>query len=108
MLRLVKVEDLLGGRDARLGYRDAVQDYVTAFDVADAEAIRRPRSDFSPQDSSGLRTPEVCCAWRRTARRHRRNAGTAMTARKELDGLIVLPAMRRTSIEAESPARSRP
>jgi hypothetical protein len=54
MLRLVKVEDLLGDRDARLGYRDAVQDYVTAFDVAEAEAIRRPRSDFSPQHSSGL------------------------------------------------------
>jgi hypothetical protein len=54
MLRPVRVDDLLGDRDAQLKYRDAVHDYVTAFEVAEAEAIRRRRSDFSPEGQQRL------------------------------------------------------
>src|SRR6478672_12677122 len=47
LLRPDKAEDLDGDREAQLEYRDAVHDYVTAFDVAEAEAIRLRRSTFS-------------------------------------------------------------
>src|SRR6202008_3273794 len=45
LLRPDRVEDILGDRAAQLEYRDAVHDYVTAFDVAESEAIRRRRGD---------------------------------------------------------------
>ena len=91
---------MLPDRDAQLEYRDAVHEYVAAFEVAEAEAIRRRRSDFSPEGqqrleraqnllrlaSDGAATPQ-----------ERRNAYSR--ARKELDGLIVLPAATRASIE---------
>ena len=43
-LRPVKAEDLLDDRDAAAQYRAAVEDYVTAFNTAEAEAIRRRRT----------------------------------------------------------------
>ena len=46
-LRPVKAEDLLDDRDAAAHYLAAVEDYVTAFNVAEAEANRRRRNDFS-------------------------------------------------------------
>ena len=47
LLRPDNVDDILDDRDAQLEYRDAVHEYVAAFDVAEAEATRRRRSDFS-------------------------------------------------------------
>ncbi len=43
-------------RDADLArqYRDAVEEYVTAFDVAESEAIRRRRNDFSRAEQQRL------------------------------------------------------
>src|SRR6201984_3103878 len=46
-LRPVKAEDLLDDREAAAQYLSAVEEYVTAFNVAEAEAIRRRRNDFS-------------------------------------------------------------
>ena len=54
LLRPDAVDDIIGDRDAQLEYRDAVHDYVSAFDVAEAEAIRRRRSDFSSEDQQRL------------------------------------------------------
>src|SRR4029079_1242128 len=48
-LRPDSVDDILGDRNAQLEYRDAVGEYVAAFDVAESEAIRRRRSDFSAE-----------------------------------------------------------
>jgi hypothetical protein len=100
MLRPVKADDLLGDRDARLEYRDAVHDYVTAFEAAEAEAIRRRRSDFSSEGQQRLARAQSLLrlagdsAATTQERRHAYDR-----ARKELDGLIVLPATTRASIE---------
>ena len=47
LLRPDSVDDILDDRAVQLEYRDAVHEYVAAFDVAEAEATRRRRSDFS-------------------------------------------------------------
>ncbi len=99
-LRPVKAEDLLDDRDAAAQYLAAVQDYATAFKIAEAEAKRRRRNDFSGSDQqriaraqSLLRVASDSAA----APQERQNAYDR--ARKELDGLIVLPATTQASIE---------
>jgi hypothetical protein len=99
-LRPVKAEDLLDDREAAAQYLAAVEDYVTAFNIAEAEAIRRRRNDFSPEDrqriaraQSLLRVASDSAA----AQQERQNAYER--ARKELDGLIVLPSTTQVSIE---------
>jgi hypothetical protein len=100
LLRPVSAEDLVGDRDAQLDYRDAVHDYVTAFDVAEAEAVRRRRSDFSVEAQERLeraqRLLRVASDGAATVD-ERRNAYSK--AQRELDGLIVLPAVTRAGIE---------
>jgi hypothetical protein len=54
LLRPQGAQDLEGDREAQLEYRDAVHDYVTAFDVAEAEAIRLRRSTFSAEDQQRI------------------------------------------------------
>src|SRR6202171_6425490 len=54
LLRPEKVEDLMNDRDAQLEYRDAVHEYVSAFEIAETEAIRRRRSGFSAEDQQRL------------------------------------------------------
>ena len=54
LLRPENANDLDGDREAQLEYRDAVHDYVTAFDVAEAEAIRLRRSGFSDEDQQRI------------------------------------------------------
>src|ERR1700736_3257459 len=54
LIRPDSVEDILGDRAAQLEYRDAVHEYVAAFDVAESEAIRRRRSDFSAEGQERL------------------------------------------------------
>ena len=100
LLRPASAEDLVGDRDAQLDYRDAVHDYVTAFDVAEAEAVRRRRSDFSVEAQERLeraqRLLRVASDGAATVD-ERRNAYSE--AQRELAGLIVLPAVTRAGIE---------
>ena len=100
LLRPDDVEDILGNRDAQLEYRDAVHDYVAAFDLAEAEAIRRRRSDFSAEAQERLQRAQhlLRLATDGGATHEERRAAYAR-AQKELDGLIVLPAVSRASIE---------
>ncbi|GAB7068351.1 hypothetical protein JCM12141A_26400 [Mycolicibacterium hodleri] len=100
LLRPANAEDLVGDRDAQLDYRDAVHDYVTAFDVAEAEAVRRRRSDFSVEAQERLERAQRLLRVASDAAAttdERRNAYSK--ARRELDGLIVLPAATRAGIE---------
>jgi len=99
-LRPVKAEDLLDDREAAAQYMAAVEDYVTAFNIAEAEAIRRRRNDFSRADQqritraqSLLRVASDSAA----ALQERQNAYDL--ARKELDSLVVLPSTTQASIE---------
>jgi hypothetical protein len=101
LLRPGRVEDILGDRDAQLEYRDAVNEYVAAFDVAESEAIRRRRSDFSLDDQERLARAQHLlrlAADDAATPQERQNAYSR--AQKELAGLIVLPVATRAAIES--------
>ena len=99
LLRPDAVDDIIGDRDAQLEYRDAVYDYVSAFDVAEAEAIRRRRSDFSSEDQQRLaRAQNLLRLAGDGAATPQERQNAYARAQKELDGLIVLPATTRASI----------
>jgi hypothetical protein len=100
LLRPETVDDIVGDRDAQLEYRDAVHEYVTAFDVAEAEAIRRRRSDFSAEAQERLERAQhlLRLASDDGATPQERQSAYAR-AQKELVGLMVLPAATRASIE---------
>jgi hypothetical protein len=100
LLRPERPEDLLSDRTAQLEYRDAVHDYVAAFEIAEAEAIRRRRSDFSEDDQQRLARAEHLLQLAEdeaASPQERRNAYAR--ASRELDGLIVLPPPARAGIE---------
>jgi hypothetical protein len=99
-LRPVKAEDLLDDRDAAAQYRAAVEDYVSAFDVAEAEATRRRRGDFSRDDQQRIARAQslLRVAADASAAPHERQKAFDL-ARNELDGLIVLPSTTQASIE---------
>lgn len=100
LLRPAKAEDLLEDGDAAREYLDAVENYVTAFDVAESEAIRRRRNDFTKPEQQRLTRA-------RNALRVAVDAGATLQERerayalasRELDGLIVLPERARAAIE---------
>ncbi len=99
-LRPVKAEDLLDDREAAARYQSAVEDYVTAFNVAEAEATRRRRSDFSAEGRQRIARAQSLlrvAADPAAAPQERQKAFDL--ARKELDGLIVLPSTTQASIE---------
>lgn len=87
-------------RDEALDYRDAVHDYVTAFDVAEAEAIRRRRSDFSAEGQERIeRAQRLLRLASDSAATPDERQNAYARAQKELDGLIVLPAVTRLALE---------
>ena len=100
LLRPSAPDDLVGNRDAQVEYRDAVHEYATAFDVAEAEAIRRRRSDFSADDQERLARAQhlLRVAADPSATPGERNNAYGR-ARRELEGLIALPAATRAAIE---------
>jgi hypothetical protein len=99
-LRPVKAEDLLDDRDAAAQYLAAVEDYVTAFNVAEAEAIRRRRNDFSRHDQQRIaRAQRLLRLASDSAATPQERENAYDLAAKELDGLIVLPSMTQASIE---------
>ena len=100
LLRPERAEDLAGDRAAQLEYRDAVHEYISAFEIAEAEAIGRRRSDFSEDDQQRLARAQNLLHLAQdeaATREERQNA--YLRARKELDGLVVLPASARAAIE---------
>ena len=100
LLRPEKPEDLISDRTAQLEYRDAVHEYLSAFEIAEAEAIRRRRSDFSADDQQRLaRAQHLLRLAQDTAASPQERQSAYARAGRELDGLIVLPAPTRASIE---------
>jgi hypothetical protein len=100
LLRPENPPDLDGDREAQLEYRDAVHDYVSAFDVAEAEAIRLRRSTFSAEDQQRIARAQNLLKLAEddaATPQERQNAYTR--ARVELDGILVLPSVTRASIE---------
>jgi hypothetical protein len=99
-LRPADAGDLLDDSDVARQYLDAVEEYVTAFDVAEAEAIRRRRSDFSREDQHRLgRAKRALRIASDTAATPQERERAFDVARGELDGLIVLPERTRAALE---------
>jgi hypothetical protein len=100
LLRPERLDDLAGDRAAQLEYRNAVHEYISAFEIAEAEAIRRRRTDFSDDEQQRLARAQnlLHLAQDEAATREERQNAYAR-ASKELDGLVVLPAPARASIE---------
>ena len=99
-LRPADLGDLVDDRDVARQYLDAVEEYVTAFEVAEAEAIRRRRSDFSPDEQQRLaRARSALRIASDTAATPQERERAFAVARRELDGLIVLPERTRAAIE---------
>jgi hypothetical protein len=99
-LRPAKAEDLLDDGDAAAQYLAAVEDYVTAFNIAEAEAKRRRRTDFSQDGQQRIaRAENLLRMASDTAATPQERQNAYDRARRELDGLIVLPAATQASIE---------
>ncbi|WP_406815294.1 hypothetical protein [Mycobacterium sp. M23085] len=99
-LRPVKAEDLLDDREGAARYMAAVEDYVTAFNAAEAEAMRRRRNDFSRADQQRIARAQslLRVAADPAAAAHERQRAYDV-ARNELDGLLVLPSATQASLE---------
>lgn len=99
-LRPVKAEDLLDDREGAAQYMAAVEDYVTAFNAAEAEAIRRRRNDFSRADQQRIARAQslLRVAADPAAAAHERQRAYDV-ARSELDGLLVLPSATQANLE---------
>lgn len=100
LLRPAKAEDLLADREAARQYLDAVENYVSAFDVAESEAIRRRRDDFTKEQQQRLTRAKSALrvAVNIAATPQEREQAYALASR-ELDGLVVLPERARAAIE---------
>ncbi|MEO6956489.1 MAG: hypothetical protein ABI137_07070 [Antricoccus sp.] len=81
-------------------YRDAVHDYATAFDVAEAEAQRRKLSAYSEAEQDRLQRAQrmIKLASNESAAPPERQNAYAR-ARAELEGLLVLPSASTAAIE---------
>jgi hypothetical protein len=100
LLRPERAEDLLDDRSAQLEYRAAVHQYVGAFEVAETEAIRRRRSDFSQDEQQRLaRAQHLLRLAEDEAASPQERQNAYARAGRELDGLIALPAAARAGIE---------
>jgi len=100
LIRPSKAEDLLDDREAAREYLDAVEEYVSAFSVAEAEAIRRRRNDFSRVDQQRLsRALSLLRVATNSAATPQERGSAYDLAGKELDGLVVLPERTRAEIE---------
>ena len=100
LLRPAKAEDLLDDRESAGQYLAAVGEYAAAFNLAEAEAIRRRRSDFSTEEGQRLARARslLNVASDASASPHERERAYALAV-KELDGLVVLPEATRLGIE---------
>jgi hypothetical protein len=100
LLRPAKAEDLLADTEAARQYLDAVENYVTAFDVAESEAIRRRRNDFTKEQQQRLsRARSALRVAVNTAATPQEREQAYALASRELDGLVVLPERARAAIE---------
>ena len=100
LLRPVRAEDLLDDRDAAGQYLAAVEEYSTAFDAAEMEAIRRRRGDFSVDEQQRLaRAQSLLRVASNDAASSNERQRAYELAHKELEGLLVLPATTRSAIE---------
>lgn len=99
-LRPGDVADLVDDRDATREYLAAVQEYVTSFDIAEAEALRRKQSGFTGEEQERLgRAQRLLRVAADSAAAQQEREQAYRLARRELDGLLVLPERARAALE---------
>lgn len=100
LLRPDRAEDLLDDWSGAGDYLAAVEDYVTAFEAAEAEALRLRRSEFSRESQQRIARAQslLRVAADSTATPPERSQAYEL-AGKELDGLVVLPEVTRLGLE---------
>ena len=100
LLRPDRAEDLLDDWSGAGDYLAAVEDYVTAFEAAEAEALRLRRSEFSREAQQRIARAQslLRVAADSTATPPERSQAYEL-AGKELDGLLVLPEVTRLGLE---------
>jgi hypothetical protein len=100
LLRPDRAEELLDGWSSAGDYLAAVEDYVTAFNAAEAEAFRVRRGEFSREAQQRIaRAQSLLRVAGDTTATPPERAQAYELAGKELDGLIVLPEPTRLSLE---------
>ena len=101
-LRPADTESMVGNHHAQVEYRDAVRAYAIAFDVGEAEAKRRRHSGFTRNEQERLvRAQRLLRLAMDAAATPPERQSAYMKARKELDGLVVLPASARAQLERQ-------
>lgn len=99
-LRPGDVTDLIDDREGSREYLDAVQEYVTAFEIAEAEATRLRRASFSDDEKARLeRAQRLLRVAADTAATQQERDRAYRLARREIDGLVVLPERARAALE---------
>jgi hypothetical protein len=99
-LRPAKAEDLLDDPDAAARYLTAVEEYATAFNVAESEAKRKRRNEFSPEEQQRIvRAQSLLRVATDSAATPQERQAAYDLARRELDGLLVLPPATQAGIE---------
>jgi hypothetical protein len=99
-LRPGKAEDLVDDPAAAERYLTAVQEYVSAFNVAEAEAKRKRRNDFTSHEQQRIaRAQSLLRVASDPAATPQERQQSYEVARRELEGLIVLPAATQAGIE---------
>jgi hypothetical protein len=100
LLRPVRAEDLLDDRESAGDYLAAVQDYVTTFNAAEAEAIRLRRNDFTREAQQRIaRAQSLLRVAADPSATAQERVQSLTLADVELDGLIVLPEPTRAGLE---------
>jgi hypothetical protein len=100
LLRPSDVSNLVDDRESTHEYLDAVQEYATAFDIAEAEAIRRGRTEFSTVEQERLvRAQRLLRVAIDSGATQQERDRAYQLARRELDGLLVLPERARAALE---------
>ncbi len=104
LLRPAKAEDLLDDPETADRYLAAVEDYASAFNVAEAEAIRRRRSDFSDEHQQRIaRAQRLIRVVSDAGATPQERQHAYDLAHKELEGLIVLPSRAQAQLERAIP-----
>lgn len=100
LLRPIAAEALVNDRDGFVEYREAVADYASAFHVAENEAIRTRRRHFSEAEQQRVsRAQSMLLVASDTTATPQERARAYSLARRELDGLMVLPERTLAQIE---------
>ncbi|GAC67020.1 hypothetical protein [Gordonia soli] len=90
-------------------YREAVQDYAAAFDAAERESRRRKQSNFSPVEREALaRARKLVSVALDEAATPAERQSAYRRARRELDGLIDVPAPASAQLEGRIAAALEP